>query len=236
MRRWPPAETNQTMTRRTARIWVYSCAVSLFSGGCAQTASDVAREYLEALAEERWADAAELVHPDTRAFVRDRIVQRMACIEAEVEAAPARADAGPPDTTMYGGIRIISSPMTASTLQDELQSKYSVASVEELEGVSPLTLVARGLESEARFAAGLHRHYPSVVLGEVPEGPIVNVLYRFDYELREEDPSGPLAFFRPPPRIVRIRRTGGRYWVTTLGGFEGSFGPGVLPTLGGPPC
>lgn len=113
----------------------------------------------------------------------------------------------------------------------------------ELRGLPVRELVARHLAGASRLggAEGARAYYPAVVVGEVREGDWLNVLYRHTYELEEEDPSGDVGFYRPAPRIIRLRiDEDGRPWVAL--GLHGphasgqSLGPGVLPQFRPPSC
>lgn len=206
-------------------------------------ASDIAAQFLNALAEEQWIEAADLVHPATAEFLRDATLARYEC------PPEVRLPTFEEFRAMQPGLSRESAERRYQELKGRRDEEESIRrsfpgthDLAELRELPLRELVARYLAGTRRLGGpeGVRAYYPAVIIGEVVEGEWVNVLYRYTYELEEKDPSGEVGFFRPAPRIIRLRLEDGRAWIAW--GLHGphasgqSLGPGVLPQFRVPEC
>jgi hypothetical protein len=221
------------------------CLVSVPSTGCGKdipAGSDVGSEFLNALAEDQWLEAAELVHPATAEFLRDAMLARYECSPEFLTFEQYRAMQ--PDLSHEAAERDYQELMSRWDEQESIPQRFpGTRDLVELRGLPLREFVARYLAGTRRLggAEGVPAYYPAVVVGEVREEEWVNVLYRHSYELEEEDPSGEVGFYRPAPKIIRLRIDGaGQPWVAW--GLQGphatgqTLGPGVLPQFRPPAC
>jgi hypothetical protein len=224
-------------------LWLVS-APSAGLGQDTPSGSDVASQFLNALAEEQWIEAAELVHPATAEFLRDATLARYECPALMRRPTFEEYRAMQPGLSREAAERNYQELMSTWDQQESIRDRFpGTADLVELRGLALRDFVARYLAGTGRLggAEGVSAYHPAVVVGEVPEEDWVNVLYRHAYEFEEEDPSGEIGFYRPAPKIIRLRiEEDGQPWIAW--GLQGPHAggqllePGVLPTFGPPAC
>lgn len=239
----------QSAANRIGRLCLICAVLSAANSGLAEgqgapKASEVAALYLNALADERWQDAAALVHAETIRFFRARLTERLEC--PSERARPTFEEFRRADPAMPRAVAEYLYQRNVEQLEhyDQTQSISSqfpgTETLEQLRQLPPVEFLARYLAGQRRLGGdGPPAFHPVTVVGEVAEGEWVNVLYRYTFEPSEADPSGPVGFYRPPPRIIRIRRDGGGYWVASAFDTrypQGILGPGVLGSMNAPAC
>lgn len=217
----------------------------------AQTALDsanvVVRDFLLAMSEQRWQDAAELIHPETRAEFQRRQLEALQC--APDLRPPSiddylRMDPAMPREVAAYLFRRDSVLLPAMDSIRRLSNRFpGIESVAEMERLTPLDFVRLHLENEnaLRLRHGMPGVYRADIVGGVREGDWINVLYRHAYERFEQDPTGAIGFFRPPPKLIRLRRSAVGWRIGSVGVIRtqtvtGDLGPGVLPRMGESPC
>ena len=136
-------------------------------------------------------------------------------------------------------LRRDSAATAAAQSPPRIDARYAGAtSIEDLEARSPVEFMSSYLAGQASLwrRQGRPDHSPAVVIGGVPEGNWVSVLYRYAYEFEESDVTGEIELYRPPPKQLRLRLSPDGWRIgfagPTLGQTIGDLGPGVLPRMG----
>jgi hypothetical protein len=189
--------------------------------------------------------AAALVHPETAEYWRQELSARLQCTT-------------PVKLPTFEEFRLVRAEMPEEVVRYEYEQTRSllekIAVSSTIPGALPGTksvdemLQLSASEFMARYFQGSGRMEPwdapdsafePVIIGTIREGDWINVAYRYKYELEEEDYSGEVGFFRPMPKILRLRASNDRAWVgwpidpSTRGTM---FGPGILSMLSRGPC
>jgi len=152
-----------------------------------QSASDsaaiVARQFLDAFASKRWQEAALLFHPETLAEFKRREVGARDCWRGYSGPTAAQfMKAGIPRAVAEYNAREARAATARADSLNRLERRYpGTRTVEELRALAPVEFIRRRLMSadQEKDEMGLSG-VRAIVLGGVPEGEWVNVLFRYE--------------------------------------------------------